>query len=275
MSIAPPCHPQAVLSAARARRHRGTSEESPQPAFRSRANLLATDEQGEFLAMVLHELRSPLSSIFGAIECVRDEQDALPSRDWLWTGVDDAMRRVKRLLSDLVGICHATHPAFRLARKPMDLVAAARAAAAQRQADFARHGLKLDLQLDVERAWVIADPDRIELVLGNLLDNAAKYTERGGRVSLMVEVADSEVVLRVRDTGIGIAPDALPMVFEPFVREPVASVQMKSGSGVGLFLVRTLVELHGGTAEASSAGRGCGSEFAVRLPRIEMSSTES
>src|SRR5260370_8694301 len=136
----------------------------------------------------------------------------------------------------------------------MDLAAAAHAAAERRRPDFERAGIRLALQFGAEPVWVTADPDRLELVLGNLLDNAAKYTEPGGRVTVSVEAASGEVVLRVRDTGVGIGPEVLPFVFEPFVRDGVSGVQAKRGSGVGLLLVRTLVWLHCGPADTSSAG---------------------
>ena len=125
---------------------------------------------------------------------------------------------------------------------------------------------RLAVEVGAEPVWVTADPERLELVLGNLLENAAKYTEPGSQVTVLVEATSTEVVLRVRNTGVGIAPDVLPFVFDPFVRERVPGVRPRRGSGVGLLLVRTLVELHGGLAEASSAGRGRGSEFVIRLP---------
>ncbi len=118
--------------------------------------------------------------------------------------------------------------------------------------------------------WVTADSDRLELVLGNLLNNAVKYTEPGGRVTVSVEAAGAEVVLRVRDTGVGIAPDVLPFVFDAFVREGAPGARPRRGSGIGLLLVRTLAELHGGRAEAYSAGRGRGSEFVIRLPALDL-----
>ena len=170
------------------------------------------------------------------------------------------------LLADLMDLCQASHPTFQLHRRPMDLAAAVRAAADRRRSDFERLGLSLALEVGAEAVWVTADPERLELVLGNLLDNAAKYTEPGGRVTVSVEATSAEVVLRVRDTGVGIAPEVLPFVFDPFVREGIPGVRPRRGSGVGLLLVRTLVELHGGRVEASSAGRGRGSEFVVRLP---------
>jgi signal transduction histidine kinase len=230
------------------------------------ADLLAADQRGEFLAMVLHELQNPLANILSGVAFARAAVDFPPQSEWLWTGLENATRQVQLLLADLMNLCQAAHPTFQLHRRPMDLAEAARAAAESRRPEFERGGLGLELQLGAEPAWVAADPERLELILGNLLDNAAKYTEPGGRVTVSVEDAGAEVVLRVRDTGIGIAPEVLPFVFDPFVREGASGVQRRTGSGIGLLLVRTLVELHGGRAEASSAGRGRGSEFAVRIP---------
>src|SRR5258708_5180410 len=230
------------------------------------ADLLAADRRGEFLAMVLHELQNDLGSILDGVAFVRNTEGLIPQPKWLWTGLENAAWHVQSLLGDLTDLCRATHPSFQLRRRPMDLAAAAHAAAERRRPHFERAGIRLALQFGARPGWGTADPDRLELVLGNLLDNAAKYTEPGGRVTVSAEAANGEVVLRVRDTGVGIAPEILPFVFEPFVREGVSGVQARRGSGVGLLLVRTLVELHGGRAEASSAGRGQGSEFVVRLP---------
>jgi signal transduction histidine kinase len=216
--------------------------------------------------MVLHELQNPLASILAGVAFVRDTEGSLPQSEWLWTGLENATRQVRSLLTDLMGLCQATHPTFRLHRRPMDLAAAVCAAADRRRPEFERLGLSFALEVGAEAVWVTADPERLELVLGNLLDNAAKYTEPGGRVTVLVEATSAEVVLRVRDTGVGIAPEVLPFVFDPFVREGIPEVRPRRGSGVGLLLVRTLVESHGGRAEASSAGRGRGSEFVVRLP---------
>jgi signal transduction histidine kinase len=196
----------------------------------------------------------------------------LPESEWLWTGFENATRQVQGLLVDLMDLCQATHPTFRLRCRPMDLAAAARAAADRRRSDFERLGLSLALEVGAEAVWVTADSQRLKLVLGNLLDNTAKYTEPGGRVTVSVEATSAEVVLRVRDTGVGIAPEVLPFVFDPFVREGIPRVRPRRGSGVGLLLVRTLVELHGGRAEASSAGRGRGSEFVIRLPATDLHS---
>jgi signal transduction histidine kinase len=216
--------------------------------------------------MVLHELRNYLGNILDGVAFVRNTEGLIPQPKWLWTGLENASRQVQSLLGDLIDLCQATHPTFQLRRRPIDLAAAAQAAAERRRPDFERAGIALALQLGAEPVWVTADPERLELVLGNLLDNAAKYSEPGGRVTVSVEAASAEVVLRVRDTGVGIAPEVLPFVFDPFVREVVPGVRPRRGSGLGLLLVRTLVELHGGRVQASSAGRGQGSEFVVRLP---------
>jgi signal transduction histidine kinase len=244
----------------------------PESSRDAPGDLLAADRRGEFLAMVLHELQGPLGSILTAVAFARDTEGLLPQSEWLWTGLETAIRQVQNLVADLMGVCRATHPTFQLRRRPMDLAAAARAVAERRRRDFERQGLRLELQFGAGAVWVAADPERLELVLSNLLDNAAKYTESGGRVTVSVEATDAEVVVRVRDTGIGIAPEVLPFVFDPFVRERAPGTQARRGSGVGLLLVRTLVELHGGRVEASSAGRGRGSEFAIRLPAADVSS---
>jgi signal transduction histidine kinase len=235
-------------------------------------NLLAADRRGEFLAMVLHELQDPLASILAGVALAR-ETEGMPSQsDWLWSGLDNATRQVQNRLADLMDLCGATHPTFQLHRRPMDLAAAARAAAERCRPDFEREGLTIEVQSGAGPAWVTADPERLDLVLSNLLDNAAKYTEPGGRVTVSVAATNADVVLRIRDTGIGIAPEVLPFVFDPFMRERAPGARPRPGSGVGLLLVRTLVELHGGRAEASSAGRGWGSEFAIRLPAQDLNS---
>ncbi len=226
--------------------------------------------------MVLHELKNPLSSILAGVALARNNERLLPDSEWLWTGLENATRQVEGLIADLVELCQVSHPTFRLQKRPMEITSAVCvAAAARRRSDFDRLGLSLALERGTEAVWVNADPDRLELVLGNLLDNAAKYTEPGGLVTVSIETTSAEVELRVRDTGIGIAPEVLPFVFEPFVRDTTPAVRPRRGSGIGLLLVRTLVESHGGRVEASSPGRGRGSEFVVRLPVLDSQSITS
>jgi signal transduction histidine kinase len=115
--------------------------------------------------------------------------------------------------------------------------------------------------------WLQADPARLEQVFVNLLLNAAKYTDAGGRVELFVEQEEVEAIVRIRDSGIGIAPDVLPHVFELFVQANPSSRRADAGLGIGLALVRSLIERHGGRVTAASVGLGHGSEFTIRLPR--------
>ena len=140
----------------------------------TQAELLAADRRGEFLAMVSHELKNSLASILSGVEFARDTEGLLPQSEWLWTGLENATRQVQGLLADLMGLCHASHPTFQLHRRPMDLASAVCAAADRRRSDFERLGLSLALEVGAEAVWVSADPERLELVLGNLLDNAAK-----------------------------------------------------------------------------------------------------
>jgi signal transduction histidine kinase len=228
------------------------------------------DRREEFLAMVLHELRNPLGAILTAIDLLRDAEGWLPQYRCVWGGVEGAARQVQCLTDDLLCLFQATQPTFQLHRRPLNLAAVAHAAVERCRRAVERQGLQLALRSSDQPVWVFADPVRLELVVGNLLDNAAKYTEPGGWITASVEDAGSEAVLRVQDTGIGIASDVLPFVFDPFVREGVPAGRPTKGTGVGLALVRTLVELHGGRVEASSAGRGRGSQFVVRLPTLDL-----
>ncbi len=242
-----------------------TSGESNRQAS---ARPLANDPRGEFLAMILHELRNPLNGMQLAFDVSRSAGGFRPEPDWLWTELERAIGQVSRLIDDLMDVCQTTHPTFRLCLRPVDLAAVALSCVQRRRYDFDRKGLWLALEPRPKSCWVMADEGRLELILGNLLDNAAKYTQPGGQVIVSVAVENAQAVLSVQDTGIGIAPENLPRVFEPFMREGIPAGRSNQGSGIGLLLVRTLVELHGGRVEASSPGRGEGTTFVVRLPTL-------
>ncbi len=256
-------------SAGRAGPSNGTGSE-PESSRPAADDLRAEDRRREFLAMVVHELKNPLGVILTAIDLLRDAEGWLPQHRWVWSGVEGATRQVQCLTDDLLCLFQAAQPTFQLHRRPLNLAAVAHAAVERYRASLESEGLQLALHSRDKPVWVFADPVRLEFVVGNLLDNAAKYTEPGGRVTVSVEEAGSEAVLRVQDTGIGITPDVLPFVFDAFVREGVSAGRPTEGSGVGLALVRTLVELHGGRVEASSAGRGRGSQFVVRLSTLDL-----
>jgi signal transduction histidine kinase len=229
----------------------------------------AADRRTEFLAMVSHELRNPIGSILTAIELLRNTKGHLLRHDWVWAGVECAARQVRHLTDDLLCLYQSNQPTFELQLQRLNFAAVALAAVERRRPGFEHEGLRLVLHSSEKPIWVTADPVYLDLAFGNLLDNAAKYTDSAGIVVVSVEAACSDAVLRVQDTGVGIAPDALPFVFDAFMRERTDNGRPTRGSGIGLLLVRTLVELHGGRVDAFSAGRGRGSEFVIRLPTLE------
>ena len=258
-------HPHRSSGAAPARPAVGGGEQT-ESGRHALGELLAADRRGEFLAMVLHELGSPLSNILDGVALVRDTEGSLPQAEWLWTGLEKATRQVQGLLADLMDLCQASHPTFQLHRRPMDL---ASAVCRRRRSSPVRPrapGARPRARGRGRSGLGFSRPGAPGVGPGQPARQCGQIHRAGGRVTVSVEATGAEVVLRVRDTGIGIAPEVLPFVFDPFVREGIPGVRPRRVSGVGLLLVRTLVELHGGRAEASSAGRGRGSEFVVRLP---------
>jgi signal transduction histidine kinase/CheY-like chemotaxis protein len=240
--------------------------------------LQETDRQkNEFLSMLAHELRNPLAPIRNANEVIRHLGHDPGRVRWAHGVIDRQITHLVRLVDDLLDVSRLTLGKIRLTVAPVDLkVVAAQAVEAVRPlVDQVRH--QLEVTLPEGPVWVTGDSARLVQVFANLLNNAAKYTEPGGRIWLTVTAEHAEpsngaagapghVVLRVRDTGVGIAPELLPNVFELFIQATSSLDRSQGGLGVGLTLVRRLVDLHGGTVEAHSAGPGRGSEFVVRLP---------
>jgi PAS domain S-box-containing protein len=223
----------------------------------------------EFLAMLAHELRNPLAPIRNALHIMR-----MPGADRGMVGqvremAERQVQHMARLLDDLLDVSRISRGRIELRKEAVDVAAVVnRSVEALRSLhEERRHELTISLPPGPLR--VEADPTRLEQVLTNLLNNAAKYTDPGGRVWLTAERDGAEVVLRVRDTGIGIAPEMLPKVFELFVQAERRLDRSQGGIGIGLTLVKKLVELHGGRVEASSGGPGRGSEFVVRLPAAD------
>jgi signal transduction histidine kinase/DNA-binding response OmpR family regulator len=220
----------------------------------------------EFLAMLAHELRNPLSPIQHASSVLQQAPDERKRR-WATEIIQRQVTHMARLLDDLLDVSRITRGKIDLRLVPSDLtVIVAAAAETSRPLIEARHH-QLEISIPDGPLPIRADPARIEQVVSNLLNNAAKFTEEGGRIALIVERTASEVICRVRDTGIGIAGEMLSNIFNLFTQ--VGPAQSIQGSlGIGLTLVRRLVEAHGGTVIASSKGLGYGSEFVVRLPLI-------
>jgi signal transduction histidine kinase/ActR/RegA family two-component response regulator len=226
----------------------------------------ANRAKDEFLAMLGHELRNPLGVISTAIHVLnaRDCPDDRAAR--LRETIARQTRHLSRLVDDLLDVSKLVAGKLTLERRPENL----REVAERTLSSFREVGRATQhvISLTGESLWVNGDPIRLEQVVTNLLDNAVKYTASGGRIDVSIASDCSDAILRVRDTGVGIHPDALAMIFEPFVQaNPTTSGRSEGGLGLGLPLVKRLVELHGGTVSASSSGPNRGSEFVVRLPR--------
>ncbi|HEY0661168.1 MAG TPA: diguanylate cyclase [Lysobacter sp.] len=223
-------------------------------------------QQKEFLAVVAHELRNPLTPIRIAAEMLGlVHADEMPRYQAI---IEQEVEHMVRLVSDLLDVSRVNTGKLRLERRVVDMtsiideaVDACRPAMDTRMQSFR-------VQVPPRALEVDGDPVRLAQILRNLLDNASKYTPKGGDIGLSVTVEGDAIVMIVSDSGIGISVDALPRVFEPFAQEPHAIGFSGAGLGIGLTVVRELVEAHGGTVVASSAGTGLGSRFVVTLPLI-------
>ncbi len=238
-------------------------------ALRFRAEQLAESDRRKdaFLAMLGHELRNPLAPIRNAAEVMLQHGLSDPTMRWVHGVIDRQASHLARLVDDLLDLARISQDKIVLHREPVELAAVVRQAVETSRPQFERRRQALAVSLPDEPVWLDADPTRLGQVFSNLLNNAAKYTEEGGRISLRAESeGDGAVAVRVRDTGIGIAPELLPRVFEPFVQADTSLARTQGGLGIGLTLVRRLTEMHGGHVEAFSEGPGKGSEFVVHLP---------
>jgi signal transduction histidine kinase len=234
----------------------------------SNAQLIEADRRkNEFLAMLAHELRNPLAAIRSAIQLLLktgDEHD----RAWSQEVVDRQSRHLGRLIDDLLDISRITQGKITLRKERLTLEHAVRHAVDTVWPMFKERGQTLEVSPIDPSAAIYADPTRIEQVLVNLLSNAAKYTDNGGRIQLNSEVADSFISISVADNGVGISPEMIARVFDLFSQVDHSLARSRGGLGIGLTLVRQLVELHGGIVEAASEGPGKGTTMSVRLPLI-------
>jgi PAS domain S-box-containing protein len=226
----------------------------------------ADRHKNEFLAMLAHELRNPLAPIRNAVQILR-LADADPTMgEWARDMMDRQVRHLTRLIDDLLDMSRLTRGLVRLQRERLDLGQMVRTAVDDRRQVAEDAGLEVTVDVPPGPVWVDGDATRLTQVVGNLLDNAVKFTDRGGRVALRLDAADGHATLAVRDTGIGIAADELPRLFSVFAQGDRTLDRSRGGLGLGLALVKGLAELHGGTATAASGGPGQGATFTVRLP---------
>ena len=220
----------------------------------------------EFLAMLAHELRNPLAPIAAAAEILGDVESADASVGRARDILGRQVQHMVKLIDDLLDVSRISRRKIQLERADIDLATVVEhALEVSRGSIEARHH-KLSVALPPERIVLHADLTRLAQALANLLNNAAKFTELGGRISLEAELEGGELVIRVRDSGIGIEAKVLPRVFDLFFQSATTPDRAHGGLGIGLTLVRTLIEMHGGRVSARSGGSGSGSEFSVYLP---------
>ena len=231
----------------------------------------ADRHKDQFLAMLAHELRNPLGTLRNAIEVMRLRDTDDREVQWACGVTERQVQQLTRLVDDLMDVSRISRGKISLQMEPVDMAAVVARAVEICRPLIDAHKHSLHVSLPEQAVRVRGDLTRLTQILSNLLNNAAKYTEQGGCIELIVELSGGEAVLRVRDTGVGIAADMLPHIFEMFTQVQGSVSRSEGGLGIGLTLVRGLVTLHGGTVAAQSEGYGQGSEFVVRLPLILVS----
>lgn len=220
----------------------------------------------EFMAMLAHELRNPLSAISAALEVLQAAGGREDTAERARTIIGRQTRNLSRLVDDLLEVARVITGKVALARAPLELADTVQRCIAQLEPRM--EGRRTHLAVDGGPHWIQGDPVRIEQIVTNVLSNAIKYTVDGAVIHVKLAAQDGEAVLSITDDGLGIAPDLLPQIFEPFVQGERTLDRSQGGLGVGLTLVRRLVELHGGSVAAFSEGAGRGSTFTIRLPSI-------
>ncbi|MDB6044777.1 MAG: hypothetical protein JWM63_3328 [Gammaproteobacteria bacterium] len=241
-------------------------------ARKARADRLAQDVQrkDEFLAMLAHELRNPLAPITHAVQLLR-RGDSAATAPQLYDMIERQTRRLVRLVDELLDVARISRGFIELKREPVDLGSLVEHTAAASRLHIEQRQQELSLTLPENPVWIDGDPVRLEQIVSNLLDNATKYTASGGRIAVKLTQDHGEALLSVRDNGIGLAPDTRESIFDLFSQVDRSLAQSGGGLGIGLTLVRRVLELHGGRIEARSGGLGQGSEFIVRLPVLHPS----
>jgi signal transduction histidine kinase len=245
-------------------------EQETQIVAEHEAARVAADEESrgkdEFLTMLARELGKPLTPIRFAMLTIRSQAEGDPAVQRARDVVEEQVESLRRLLDQLLDVSLLRREKVELRRQSLTLqtIVANALETTLGFADARRH--RVSVSLPAEPLWLEADATRLTQVVANLLDNAAKFTPPGGEISVTGSREDNEIVLRVRDSGVGISPEMLSLVFDLCAQTDRPSGQVEDGLGVGLTLARLLIELHGGSLSAQSEGPGQGSEFVVRLP---------
>jgi signal transduction histidine kinase len=234
---------------------------------RAEAALKEADRnKDEFLAILAHELRNPLAPIRNAVEIMRRHPITDPQLIWARDLVERQLGHLARLVDDLLDVSRITRGAITLAREPVLVATVVTRAIETVQPLIVRQTHELLVDMPDAALEVEGDLTRSTQALGNLLNNAVKYTEAGGQINVGVMRLGETVEIRVKDSGLGIAPELVPRLFNLFTQADSTTHRAQGGLGIGLALVRRLVEMHGGTVSAHSKGANCGSEFVMRLP---------
>ena len=228
--------------------------------------LVANRSKDDFLAMLGHELRNPLAAIASATEILKRKGATTGASEQARVVIERQVRHLKRLVDDLLDAARVQAGKVTLNRRPVDLAEAVHQAMATLSgpSGFPEHTIAVDAQ----PVGINIDPTRLEQILGNLLTNAVKFTPVGRAIRVGVRAEADTAVLVVEDEGIGISEEALPRIFDLFFQGERTAARSEGGLGIGLTLVKTLTELHGGSVEARTGGAGLGSTFVVRLPRV-------
>jgi len=236
---------------------------------RQAAELVTADRnKDEFLALLAHELRNPLAPLRNALQILRQQDIAAPVLDRVREVMGRQIHVMSRMVDELLDITRITLGRIELRKEPINLLGVVERAVEALRADLQEREQELVLSLPAEPVILEADAFRLQQILGNLLSNASKFSPPHGHIWLSVDEtrSDREIVVRVRDDGIGIAPEHLSKIFERFMQVDTSLNRATGGLGIGLTLVQHLVRLHGGTVEVHSTGRGQGAEFVIHLP---------
>jgi len=230
------------------------------------ALLEADRRKDEFLAVLAHELRNPLAPIRNALELLRLKASPDPQLQHPQEIIDRQLHHLSRLVDDLLDLSRVTQGRIQLRRTRVSIAVVIANAVETSAPHIVGAGHELDVRLPPEPLYVQADVTRLAQIISNLLNNAAKYTPRGGRITLSARPEGEAICIEVADSGVGIAKELLPQIFDMFVQGDHSLERTQDGLGIGLTLVSRLVQMHGGTVEAYSEGPGKGSRFCVRLP---------
>ncbi|MFL6693296.1 MAG: ATP-binding protein, partial [Ramlibacter sp.] len=266
--FAPVLGPQGEVVAVAGTTRDITDRQASEQAVRDQAARLAESDRAkdEFLATLSHELRNPLAPLRNSLALLRRIDANNPKTEPARAIMERQVNHLVRLVDDLLELSRISRGTLSLRKERVEVATTVQNAVETSEPLIQAAGHRLHVELPPHPLWLEGDPVRLAQILANLLNNASKYSEAGGEITVRARSQDGQAVISVRDTGIGIDPEALPRMFEMFSRGQRDSGRTQGGLGIGLALSRRLAEMHGGTLEGRSEGVGKGSEFTIRLP---------